>query len=125
MSVTYVKPATVLVVEDESLIRMDIVDCLEEAGFLIAEASNADEAINILQSRADIRLVFTDIHMPGSMDGLKLAAFVRKRWHPIKIIVTSGHTEVAEDEVPFGARFFRKPYNRPEVAQAVREMIAG
>src|SRR4029079_550967 len=94
MSVTYVKPATVLVVEDESLIRMDIVDCLEEAGFLIAEASNADEAINILQSRADIRLVFTDIHMPGSMDGLKLAAFVRKRWPPIKIIVTSGHTEV-------------------------------
>ena len=114
---------TVLVVEDEALIRMDIVDCLNEAGFDVVEAANADEAIRILETRTDIRLVLTDVDMPGSMDGLKLAAFVRHRWPPIRIIVTSGHVRVGEGDLPSGGRFFRKPYDRPEIARAVREMI--
>ena len=80
----------VLIVEDEPLVRFCAVQTVEEAGFAVIEAANADEAIAILESRRDIRVVFTDIHMPGSMDGLKLAHAVRDRWPPIKIIVTSG-----------------------------------
>ena len=117
--------ATVLVVEDEFLVRMDIVDCLEEAGFRVLGAANADEAIVILESRADIRLVFTDVQMPGSMDGLKLAAAVRDRWPPIKIVVASGHASVTLGQIPEGGRFFRKPYEPRAIARAVGEMIGG
>jgi CheY-like chemotaxis protein len=113
----------VLVVEDEALIRLDIVDCLEEAGYAVEEAANAAQAILILESRTNIRLVFTDVDMPGSMDGLKLAAYVRDRWPPIKIIVTSGHVSVKPDQIPTGGRFFSKPYDRPEIAEAIRDMI--
>lgn len=74
--------ATVLVVEDEFLIRDNIVGELKEEGFVVLEASSADQAIAILEGREDIHLLFTDIDMPGSMDGLKLAAFVRDRWPP-------------------------------------------
>ena len=70
----------VLIVEDELLIRMHAVDMIESAGFDVVEAENADEAIAILERRADITVVFTDVNMPGSMDGLKLAAAVRGRW---------------------------------------------
>ena len=115
--------SAVLVVEDEVLIRLDMVDCLEEAGFEVEEAANAEQAIGILERRMDIRLVFTDVDMPGSMDGLKLAAYVRDRWPPIKIIVTSGHVSVAPEQIPAGGRFFSKPYHRPEIAEAIRDMI--
>ena len=115
--------SAVLVVEDEVLIRLDMVDCLEEAVFEVEEAANAEQAIGILERRMDIRLVFTDVDMPGSMDGLKLAAYVRDRWPPIKIIVTSGHVSVAPEQIPAGGRFFSKPYHRPEIAEAIRDMI--
>ena len=115
--------STVLVVEDETLLRLDIVDCLAEAGFEVEEAADAAQAISILERRQDIRLVFTDIDMPGSMDGLKLAAYVRDRWPPIKIIVTSGHVSVEPDQIPPGGRFFGKPYDRPKIAEAIRDMI--
>ena len=80
----------VLVVDDEVLVRTVAVDMVEQAGFEVIEASNADEAIRILESRQDIRAVFTDIQMPGSMDGLRLAQSVRDRWPPVALIVTSG-----------------------------------
>jgi two-component system, response regulator PdtaR len=115
--------AAVLVVDDEFLIRTDLAACLEEAGFLVLEATNADEAMTILEARADIQLVFTDIDMPGSMDGLKLAAAVRNRWPPIKIIVASGHVIAEASDVPEGGRFLSKPHERRAVARAVREMI--
>src|ERR1700691_606694 len=73
-----------LIVEDESLVRMTAVDMVEEAGFEVLEATNADEAILLLEVRRDIAVVFTDIEMPGSMDGLRLTAAVRGRWPPIK-----------------------------------------
>src|SRR5580658_9703668 len=95
----------VLIVEDEFLLRMDAVDIIAAAGFEAIEASNADEAIEILEARRDISVVFTDIQMPGSMDGLKLAAAVRDRWPPILIVATSGHVSVGEDDLPDGARF--------------------
>jgi CheY-like chemotaxis protein len=93
----------------------------EEAGFEVLEAANADEAIEILESRNDIRVVFTDIHMPGSMDGLKLAHAVRHRWPPIKIIVTSGRQIPIERDIPEGGRFLPKPYNPSEIQAALRE----
>ena len=80
----------VLVVEDEFLLRLEAVDFLEEAGFVVHQASDADEAIALLELHVDIQVVFTDIHMPGSMDGLKLAHYVRGRWPPIKLFIASG-----------------------------------
>ncbi len=114
---------TVLVVEDEFLVRMDVVGCLEEAGFQVIEAANADDAIRILESRDGIRLVFTDVDMPGSMDGLKLASFIRDRWPPIKLIVTSGHVPVTKSDLPSGARFFEKPYRGSKVVDAITALM--
>jgi two-component system, response regulator PdtaR len=114
----------VLVVEDETLVRMAIVDHLEDEGFMVFEASNADEAIEILVNNLDIRVMFTDIDMPGGMDGLKLAAAVRDRWPPVKIVVTSGYRLVRDDEIPAESRFFPKPYDLSVIAQTVRSMAA-
>jgi len=115
---------TVLVVEDEVLIRIDIAQSLEEQGFRVLEASNADEAIVILNAQSEIHLMFTDIDMPGSMDGLKLAAAVRDRWPPIKIIVTSGHRQMSDALLPVEGRFFSKPYDPSQVMSAMRDMVA-
>jgi two-component system, response regulator PdtaR len=115
------KIPAVLVVEDEPLIRIGAVNLIEDAGFEVIEAASADEAIRILECRSDVRVVFTDIHMPGSMDGLKLAHAVRNRWPPIKIIVTSGREMIAEQDLPEGGRFFAKPYNPIEILGALRE----
>ena len=115
------KIPAVLIVEDEPLVRLDAVRTVENAGFDVIEAANADEAIRVLENRSDIRVVFTDIHMPGSMDGLKLAHAVRNRWPPIKIIVTSGRELIAEQDLPEGGRFFAKPYNPIEILDALRE----
>jgi CheY-like chemotaxis protein len=114
----------VLVVEDEPLQRMAAVDLVETAGFVALEARNADEAVRILEGRNDIRIVFTDIDMPGSMDGLKLAAAVRGRWPPIEIILTSGHCVVPQDEMPERGKFLRKPYDYDELAATLRQMAA-
>jgi CheY-like chemotaxis protein len=115
----------VLIVEDELLLRMDAIDMIEAAGFEVIEAGNADEAIEVLESRRDITVVFTDIQMPGSMDGLKLARAVRGRWPPIKIVATSGHVEVSETDLPEGGRFLAKPYSSVQVAGVLRELTAG
>jgi CheY-like chemotaxis protein len=99
----------VLVVEDEILSRIHAVNLVEDAGFAAIEASNADEAIAILEARKDIRIVFTDINMPGSMDGLKLARAIRDRWPPIELILTSGHFDLGDRDIPERGRFFPKP----------------
>jgi CheY-like chemotaxis protein len=116
------KRPVVLVVEDELLIRMDAIEMIEAAGFGTLEAANADDAIVILEARPDIHVVFTDINMPGSMDGLKLARFVRDRWPPIKIIATSAHTSVEGFDLPNGGRFLPKPYSAREVATHLHEL---
>ena len=108
-----------MVVEDEFLIRANAIDMIAAAGFDVVEAANAEEAISILESRNDIRIVFTDVHMPGSLDGLKLAHAVRDRWPPVKLIVTSGRSIIPESELPSGGRFVRKPYEPLEIARAL------
>ena len=115
----------VLIVEDEFLLRLDAVDMIVAAGFDAIEAASADEAIEILESRRDVAVVFTDIQMPGSMDGLKLARAVRGRWPPIKIVATSGHIEVKAHDLPEGGRFLPKPYNPVQVTGVLREITGG
>lgn len=113
--------AVVLVVEDDPLLRMNAVDMIEEAGFRAIEASDADAAIRMLETRNDIRLIFTDIDMPGSMDGLALAHAVANRWPPVRIIATSGHFRVSETDLPSGGRFIPKPYRQHQLV----DMLAG
>lgn len=116
--------AIVLVVEDEPLLRMAAVALVEDAGLEPIEVSNADDAIVILERRHDIKIVFTDIDMPGSMDGLKLAEAVRGRWPPIEIIVTSGHRIVTADDLPPRCIFFAKPYKEAEVMATLQRLAA-
>jgi two-component system, response regulator PdtaR len=94
--------AAVLIVEDEPLIRMGAVYQIEDAGFEVYEAASADAAIALLELHKEIRLIFTDVDMPGSMNGLKLVHYVRGRWPPVKIIVTSGYVKVDEEHLPTG-----------------------
>jgi CheY-like chemotaxis protein len=116
-------PPVVLVVEDEMLLRMRTVDMVEDAGFTSVEAVDADDAVAILESRSDIALLFTDIQMPGSMDGLKLAHAVHERWPPIKIIVVSGQLKLASIDIPADSRFFGKPLEAREMIVEMQSMI--
>ncbi|MCG6205778.1 response regulator [Rhodopseudomonas sp. HC1] len=115
----------ILVVEDETFIRMDVVEILIEAGFDVVEAVSAAEGIRTLERDPDIRLMFTDIDMPGTMNGLKLAAAVRERWPPIRIIATSGQFQLQAGDLPPDARFFVKPCQPAQIIDAVRELTRG
>jgi len=116
-------PIPVLIVEDELLIRMEAVHGIGEEGYLVYEAGNADEAIQVLERHEEIRLIFTDVNMPGSMNGLQLAHYVWSRWPPVKIIVTSGLTKVQQEDLPPGALFVGKPYHPIHVAGRLRELL--
>lgn len=100
----------VLVVEDDALIRMNSADLIRELGFEVIEAVDADHAVSLLESIAGITVLFTDIQMPGSMDGLRLAAVVRERWPPIALLITSGKVRPPTADMPTGARFISKPF---------------
>lgn len=113
----------VLVVEDEMVLRMRAVDIVEDAGFNSLEAVNADEALSILESRSDISLLFTDIQMPGSLNGLKLAHAVHKRWPAIKIILVSGQVNLSDAEKPTDSRFFGKPLETDQMIAEIQEMV--
>ena len=113
-----------LVVEDEPLSRIHALNLVEQAGYVAIEASNADEAISILEARKDIRIVFTDIDMPGSMDGLKLARAIRDRWPPIELILTSGHFYLKDSDLPERGRFFPKPYRDEQIISALQGFVS-
>jgi CheY-like chemotaxis protein len=102
---------------------MNAAEMIAEVGFEAMEAGSAHEAITILEARTDIQVVFTDIRMPGSMDGLELAAAVRGRWPPIKIIAISGLHAIRDGELPEGSIFLGKPYNPAAIGRALRDMI--
>ena len=114
----------VLVVEDEPYLRFSAVDMIESAGFEALEAANATLAVLILEARLDIRIVFTDIDMPGGLDGVELAALVRGRWPPIDLILTSGYSSPKDRELPAGSLFFSKPYNEKDVLSAMGKFAA-
>lgn len=117
------RKAVILIVEDSPLILMGAVDLVLAAGYEALEATNADEAIRLLEARADIDLVFTDVEMPGTMDGLKLAHYIRNRWPPVKLIVASGRAIIEESQLPEGSRFFRKPYADSTIVEEMRRMV--
>lgn len=103
---------------------MHAADLVEAAGYRAIEVSNADEAIAVLDARKDIRIVFTDIDMPGSMDGLKLARAIRDRWPPIELMLTSGQFDVLEGVIPERGLFFTKPYRDEEIVSALQRFAS-
>jgi len=115
---------SILVVEDDPLLLMDAVDMFEDEGFVVHPARNADQAIRHLEAHQDIRILFTDIDMPGSMDGLCLAYAVRDRWPPVRIMVTSGLKGVDRNEMPLDSLFFAKPYPSKDVVRAVSRVAS-
>jgi CheY-like chemotaxis protein len=115
----------VLVVEDEPMQRMMAVDLVEDAGFEAVQAMGSNDAVRILESRPDIRIVFTDIDMPGGLDGMKLAAMIRDRWPPIELIIISGKRRPSPADLPARGVFFTKPYKREEITAAMQRFAAG
>ncbi len=114
----------VVVVEDEVLIRLVVCEVLAEAGFDVVGAGHADEAVDVLQARArDVRAMFTDVHMPGSMDGLALAHLSRRSWPWIAILIASGRARLLPEDMPEGSRFLSKPYHPGHVVAHLRDMI--
>jgi len=118
------KRPVVLIVEDEFLSRMSAAEMISDHGFDVVEAENADLAIAILETRSDVQVVFTDVRLPGSMDGLKLAKYVKAKWPPIKIIATSEQAVVREGDLPGGGVLLPKPYTADHVAAALRACTA-
>ncbi len=118
------KKVAVLIVEDEALIRMETVQSVKDAGFTALEARDADEAIRILGIRLDILVVFVDIRMSGSMDGLALVHAIRDRWPPVHLILTSGLCVTDEGRMPEDARFIRKPYSTEQVTDALCDLFS-
>jgi len=115
--------ALILLVEDEPLVRMVGADLLEEAGFEVLEASNGDEALSVLETRPDVRVLFTDINMPGSLDGLELAQLVHRRWPEVGLLVTSGRLQLHSDDIPDNGHFVPKPYEPASVIRQLRAML--
>ena len=109
----------VLVVEDEPLVLLDAMQSLEDAGFEVVDAYDAEHALLALESRPDIRAVFTDVNMPGKLDGVALARMVQDRRPDMLIVVTSGVMKVQRDDIPEGGRFIPKPYDGVQVADLI------
>ncbi len=110
----------ILIVDDEPLIALALAEDLEDQGYLTLLAGDAADAIAILESNCDISIVFTDIDMPGSMDGLALAAAVRNRWPPVEILITTGQTRPQHADMPDRSLFISKPYTVPQIVGAIK-----
>ncbi|PIK73089.1 response regulator [Methylobacterium frigidaeris] len=110
--------------EDEVLLRMEAADLLNDAGFSVLEAGNAEGALRYLERHPEVQLLFTDVQMPGACDGFALAREVARRWPHIAIVVVSGAARPAPGELPDKARFFSKPYNPTLVLGTVQELLA-
>jgi CheY-like chemotaxis protein len=115
-------PATILIVESEVLVRMELADRLGDTGLVVLTAGDADAAIVLLHSHPEIELMLTDIRMAGDMDGLRLAHHVRNRWPPLKIIVTSGMSGIGTADLPHGAVFLRKPFSPASLSLTLAQM---
>jgi CheY-like chemotaxis protein len=114
----------ILIVEDEALVRLSAIGMFEDAGFRMIEATNSDEALELLNADSDVQLLFTDVKMPGTIDGVSLARQVRDRWPHIGIMVTSSRSMSRFDELPSGSRFEQKPYSPATVIRHARELTS-
>ncbi len=119
------KPITVLIVENEAVVRIELAERLARAGLIVLDAGDADEAIALLDLHPDIQILLTDIKMPGSMDGLRLAHHVRHRWPPVKIIVMSGLAETQLSDLPLDSIFLAKPYAPDDLTAALARVMGG
>jgi CheY-like chemotaxis protein len=124
MTIHVPNPQAVLVVEDEPLIRLVATDTIEEAGFAAFEASDARQAIALLERHKEIRILFTDVNMPGDMDGVSLAHYVHSRWPEVKIVVTTGRCAVAQPDLPEGSALLPKPYRLTHLIGTLQELTA-
>lgn len=113
------KTIPILVVEDEAIVRMHIADIFEREGFIVSEVGSAAEAIEVLEKRPDIKVVLTDIEMPGTMDGLALSHYIRRRWPPTIIIIASGRRQPDKNNMPEGAHFIGKPFFLNDVTPVI------
>jgi two-component system, response regulator PdtaR len=112
----------VLLVEDEPLVRMLGTDVLEDAGFKVIEAENGDAAVTVLEARTDVQVLFTDVDMPGSLDGLALAWLARERWPQVAIVIVSGKVRPGPGDMPPGGHFVPKPYQPNAVVELIRDL---
>jgi CheY-like chemotaxis protein len=112
----------VLLVEDEPLIQMLAADMLQDEGFDVIMAETADEALKVLEAGTDVQVLFTDVKMPGSLDGIELAEIVHQRWPSVGLLVTSGHMKLSNSDLPDDGHFISKPYTPEQVIQHVREV---
>ena len=117
--------AVVLIVEDEPLVRMMVIDLFEDEGFEVLEASTADQALAIFGERRDVALLFTDVEMPGTLDGYALARWVHVNRPAVKTMIVSGRALPRAGDVPEGAAFVGKPYDHDDVMRRVQAMMAG
>jgi DNA-binding NtrC family response regulator len=115
--------AAVVVVEDEHLVRWVMVESLTDAGLRVLEAKDADEALTLLSGRCDVRVLITDVNMPGQMDGVRLAQFAHRHWPKLGIIVLSGKEQPRPSELPPNARFFPKPVSMAALDSAARALL--
>jgi len=120
MSASLAIKRVVLIVEDEPLLLFHARDLIEEAGYEVLVAANADDAVILLEQRLDIAIVFTDVHMPGSMDGVRLADAIRRRWPPIALVLTSGRASLLASDMPLCSVFLSKPYAERDLQQALQ-----
>ncbi|WP_432254392.1 response regulator [Limimaricola sp. AA108-03] len=118
---TRVCPA-VLVVEDEPLIRMEAIDMMEEAGFRVFDAGSADEAVALMERHEEIGILFTDVDMPGAMNGLGLAAHVRDHWPQVFIVIASGVINIDTTALPEGCSVYPKPYPTNQILAELKRV---
>jgi two-component system, response regulator PdtaR len=114
---------TILVADDDELIRLHASELLEESGYTVVEAASAKEALQVMEARKDVRLLFTDIQMPPGINGLELARQVHKRWPRVLLVITSGQTKPARAEIADDGRFIRKPYLAKDLLRQIGELF--
>jgi CheY-like chemotaxis protein len=114
---------TILVADDDELIRLHASELLEESGYTVVEADNAEEALQIMEARKDVRLLFTDIQMPPGINGLELAREVHKRWPSVLLVITSGQVQPTRSEIADDGRFLRKPYLAKDLLRQIGDLL--
>jgi two-component system, response regulator PdtaR len=114
---------TILVAEDDAFLRLYAADLLEDSGYTVVEADNAEEALKVMEVRKDVRLLFTDIQMPGGCDGLELARQVHERWPKVLLVITSGQVQPTRAEIADDGRFIRKPYRAKDLLGQIDELL--
>ena len=117
-----IKPTVILVVDDEPIIRLDAVAMMEDAGFAVIEAADAEEALAVMTTNGDVSVLFTDINMPGPFDGLELARQVHDRWPAVQLVITSGRVMLSQNEIPDHGHFIAKPYQTTAVLALLKSI---